>query len=262
MELICCGAPSPHLRADRNSRNGGHGKVMHHPIIFTVRNRLNRTESFQMTEKLIQWKKTSSETRAHSQISHSHSILGGQIFKQILSISFPRAPPEKTSGVSFLASIHEYVDGAILQCNGHLFAVRPLEGAQDLTHGRLSGKTSGSFGGKQRATLSWKKPYEIPQNRTSLGIKICQKRHGVISSLHFWLHVFEWSFEHEHPWDDQGSSDLPEVDFSDASLVIKFLIKSFAAKIRWRLWMWLEKLQPLENSGRWKVQEPMPKIPM
>ena len=64
-------------------------------IIFTVRNRLNRTESFQMTEKLIQWKKTSSETRAHSQISHSHSILGGQIFKQILSISFPRAPPRK-----------------------------------------------------------------------------------------------------------------------------------------------------------------------
>ena len=230
-------------------------------IIFTVRNRLNRTESFQMTEKLIQWKKTSSETRAHSQISHSHSILGGQIFKQIVSISSPRGPPEKTSGVSFLASIHEYVDGAILQCNGHLFAVRPLEGAQDLTHGRLSGRplavSVASNGQLWAGKTLWN-----PTKQDLFGHQICQKRHGVISSLHFWLHVFEWSFEHEHPWDDQGSSDLPEVDFSDASLVIKFLIKSFAAKIRWRLWMWLEKLQPLENSGRWKVQEPMRKIPM
>lgn len=143
-------------------------------IIFTVRNRLNRTESFQMTEKLIQWKKTSSETRAHSQISHSHSILGGQIFKQILSISFPRGPPEKTSGVSFLASIHEYVDGAILQCNGHLFAVRPLEGAQDLTHGRLSGRPL-AVSVRFKGNFELENPYEIPQNRTSLGIKFAKK---------------------------------------------------------------------------------------
>ena len=119
-----------------------------------------------------------------------------------------------------------------------------------------------------RATLSWKNPMKShktgPLWASNLPKKTwCQlTKVWIFSSLHLWLHVFEWSFEHEHPWDDQGSSDQPEVDFSDASLVIKFLIKSFAAKIRWRLWMWLEKLQPLENSGRWKVQEPMPKIPM
>ena len=151
-------------------------------IIFTVRNRLNRTESFQMTEKLIQWKKTSSETRAHSQISHSHSILGGQIFKQILSISFPRGPPEKTSGVSFLASIHEYVDGAILQCNGHLFAVRPLEGAQDLTHGRLSGRplavSVASNGQLWAGKTLWN-----PTKQDLFGHQICQK--DMVSFLRF-----------------------------------------------------------------------------
>ena len=151
-------------------------------IIFTVRNRLNRTESFQMTEKLIQWKKTSSETRAHSQISHSHSILGGQIFKQILSISFPRGPPKKhpvflSLPPSTNTSMEPFFNAMVTFSQFDHWKVprisRMVDSLVDLWQFRW--QATGNF--------ELEKPYEIPQNRTSLGIKFAKK--DMVSFLRF-----------------------------------------------------------------------------
>ena len=194
MELICCGAPSPHLRADRNSRNGGHGESHASSIIFTVRNRLNRNWVFSndwkahaMKENKHPWK------QEHTHKFRIHIQFWVAKFSNRFS-PFPslEAPPKKhpvflSLPPSTNTSMEPFFNAMVTFSQFDHWKVprisRMVDSLVDLWQFRCA----------SRATLSWKNPMKShktgPLWASNLPKKTwCQlTKVWIFSSLHLWL---------------------------------------------------------------------------